>query len=155
MDGWKKKKNQLFHFRNFRSFVGALLSCSFTELLSYFQINFSSNPINQIKKLAECLVSGKICFYEKIPFVCGVFLLKYLQSVQFLAKFVFMKKFHLFVEFFTKILVAIVTFRGRFRIPAISKTQFLVTIVNGFHLLTITASARVTSQMQPRSQIRF
>ena len=42
-------------------------------------------------------------------------------------------------------LLAIVTFRGRYRIPAISKTKLLVTIVNGFHLLTITAGARVTS----------
>ena len=31
-----------------------------------------------------------------------------------------------------------VTFRGRYRIPAISKTKILVTIVNGFHLLIIT-----------------
>ena len=41
--------------------------------------------------------------------------------------------------------LAIVTFRDRYRIPAISKTKLLVKIVNGFHLLTIAAGARVTS----------
>ena len=56
-----------------------------------------------------------------------------------------MKKFHLFVGFCTKIIVAIVTFRGTYRIPAISKTKLLVTIVNGFYLLTIALDARVTS----------
>ena len=39
----------------------------------------------------------KICFSEKIPFVCG--------------------------GFYTKMFVAIVTFRGRCRIPTISKTK--------------------------------
>ena len=38
-------------------------------------------------------------------------------------------------------LLAIVTFRGRHRIPAISKTKLLVTIVNGFYQLTIAAGA--------------
>ena len=42
-------------------------------------------------------------------------------------------------------LLAIVTFRGRYRILAMSKTKLLVTIVSGFHLLAITAGARVTS----------
>ena len=42
-------------------------------------------------------------------------------------------------------LFAIVTFRGRYRILAISKTKLFVTIVNGFHLFTITAGGRVTS----------
>ena len=42
-------------------------------------------------------------------------------------------------------LVALVTFRGRYRIPAISKTKLLMTIVKGFHLLTIAWDARVTS----------
>ena len=42
-------------------------------------------------------------------------------------------------------LVAIVTFRGRYRISAISNTKLLVTIVNGFHMLTIAAGAIVTS----------
>ena len=42
-------------------------------------------------------------------------------------------------------LLAIVTFRGKYRILAISKTKLLVAIVNGFHLFTITAGARVTS----------
>ena len=56
-----------------------------------------------------------------------------------------MKKFHLFVGFCAKMLVAIVTFGGRCRIPVISKTKLLVTIINGFHLLTIAAGARVAS----------
>ena len=42
-------------------------------------------------------------------------------------------------------LVAIVTFRGRCRISAISKTKLLVTIVNSFQLLTVAAETRVTS----------
>ena len=42
-------------------------------------------------------------------------------------------------------LVAVVTFRGRYRISAISKTKLHVTIVNGFYLLTITAGVRVSS----------
>ena len=42
-------------------------------------------------------------------------------------------------------LVAIVNFSYRCMIPVISKTKFLVTIVNGFHSLTVGAGARVTS----------
>ena len=42
-------------------------------------------------------------------------------------------------------LVAIVNLRCRYRIPTISKTKLLVTIVNSFQLLTIAAGSRVTS----------
>ena len=41
--------------------------------------------------------------------------------------------------------VVIVTIRGRYRIPAISKTKILVKIANSFHMLTIVAGAIVTS----------
>ena len=48
---------------------------------------------------------------------------------------------------FTIGIVAIVTFRGRCRISAISKTKLLVTIVNGFHLLTILSQVQ---ELHPR-----
>ena len=38
-----------------------------------------------------------------------------------------------------------ITIRGRYRLPAISKTKILVTIVNSFHMLTIAAGAIATS----------
>ena len=47
--------------------------------------------------------------------------------------------------FCTKMLVAIVTFRGRCGIPAKSKTKLPVILANGFHLLSIAAGARVIS----------
>ena len=52
-------------------------------------------------------------------------------------------------------LLTIVTFRGRYRILAISKTKLLVTIVNGFHLLTITAEINPRCGMDPRSALDF
>ena len=42
-------------------------------------------------------------------------------------------------------LLAIVTFRGRYTISAKSKTKLLVTIANGLHLTNIVVGARVTS----------
>ena len=60
----------------------------------------------------------KICFYEKIQFVCG--------------------------GFCKKMFVAIATFKGRCTILEISKTNLLLIIRNGFHLLTIPAGAIVT-----------
>ena len=53
--------------------------------------------------------------------------------------------------------MAIFTFRGRCRVPAISKTKLLVTIVNGFHKLTITTSQELHPKcgMDPRSASEF
>ena len=39
--------------------------------------------INKIKKFAERLVSDKICFHEKTPFLCGVFVLKCMWLLYF------------------------------------------------------------------------
>ena len=43
-------------------------------------------------------------------------------------------------------LLTIVTFRGRYRTSAISNSKLFVTIIDGFHLLFITAGTRITSQ---------
>ena len=54
-------------------------------------------------------------------------------------------------------LVAIVTFRGRCRIPEITKTKFLVTIVNGFHFITLpkTKWSHPRCGTDPRSILGF
>ena len=53
-----------------------------------------------------------------------------------------MAKFHL-CGFCTKMLVDIVTFSGRCRVPAISKIKFLVTIVNIFTCQPLTHAQKL------------